>query len=159
MWLARSKKCRRKIKVIFPQASYPSVWQTAPRCLQVIHECFFFVLRASMVETTDDKTEHYVCGKLGKSAIETLTMLSDIFCERSFKPDSGFYPEARQQSSHCKNPQSPGPKKARSPRNKMLMVLFNANGIVHCEFIHTINSDFYCNVLGRLKFATERPEL
>lgn len=79
----------------------------------------------------------------------------------------GYDPETKQQSSQWKSPKSPRPKKARQVRSatkSMLIVFFDIKGVVHREFVpsdRTVNSEFYCDVLRRLRedVRRKRPEL
>jgi len=76
-------------------------------------------------------------------------------------------PESKQQSSQWKSPGSPRPKKARQSRSaikSILIVFFEIRGIVHNEFVpegQTVNAQFYCSVLRRLRndIRRKRPEL
>ena len=74
----------------------------------------------------------------------------------------GYNPEAKQVSSQWKTPNSPKPKKARQVRsnvNIMLNRLFDANGIVHKEFVppvQTVNQLFYLKVLKRLRDSVRK---
>ena len=79
----------------------------------------------------------------------------------------GYDPETKQQSSQWKNPGSPRPKKARQSRSatkSMLIVFFDIRVIVHHDFVpedQTVNAEFYCNDLRRLRedIRLKRPEL
>ncbi|GFQ75090.1 mariner Mos1 transposase [Trichonephila clavata] len=74
----------------------------------------------------------------------------------------GYDPEAKQQSSQWKIPGSPRPKKARQVRSKikvMLIVFFDADGIVHHEYAaqgQTVNKEFYLDVKRRLREDVRR---
>jgi len=67
-----------------------------------------------------------------------------------------YDPETKQQSSKRKSWNSPRPKKARRVKSNvktLLIYFFDANGIVHLEFIpngQTVNQAFYLQVLKRL---------
>jgi hypothetical protein len=69
----------------------------------------------------------------------------------------GYDPGTKQQSSQWKTPSPQRPKKARQVRSNVksrLICLFDTEGIVHKEFVpsgQTVNRNFYCNVLRRLK--------
>jgi hypothetical protein len=69
----------------------------------------------------------------------------------------GYDPETRQQSSQWKSPGSPRLKKARQSRSmtkSLLIVFFDSRGIVHHQLAsegQTVNVEFYCNVLHRLR--------
>jgi hypothetical protein len=79
----------------------------------------------------------------------------------------GYDPETKQQSSQWKIPQSRRAKKARqvwSSTKSLLIAFFYEKVIVHREFVppNTMgNSDFYCDVLRRLRenVRRKRPEL
>jgi histone-lysine N-methyltransferase SETMAR len=80
----------------------------------------------------------------------------------------GYDPETKQQSSQGKSPQSPRAKnmwQVQSSTKSMVNVcFFYVKGIVHSEFVPPItmvNSEFYCDVLRRLKenMQRERPEI
>ncbi|GFV14250.1 histone-lysine N-methyltransferase SETMAR [Trichonephila clavipes] len=74
----------------------------------------------------------------------------------------GYDPETKQQSSQWKTPGSPRPKKDRQVRSKinvMLIVFFDADGIVHHEYApqdQTVNKEFYLDVMRRLGEAVRR---
>lgn len=78
----------------------------------------------------------------------------------------GYDPETKQQSSQWKSPKSPRPKKAlqvRSATKSMIVVFFDIKGIVHREFVprgQTVNAQFYCDVLRRLRedIRRKRPD-
>ena len=78
----------------------------------------------------------------------------------------GYDPETKQSSSQWQTPNSPKPKKARQVRSNikiMLISFFDANGIVHKEFVppgQTVNQQFYLEVLKRLRDSVrkKRPE-
>lgn len=79
----------------------------------------------------------------------------------------GYDPETKQQSSQWKRPSSPRPRKARQVRSatkSMMIVFFDIKGIVHREFLpkgQTVNAEFYCTVLKRLRedIRRKRPSL
>ncbi len=78
----------------------------------------------------------------------------------------GYDPEKKQASSQWKTPNSPKPKKARQVRSnvKIMLISFDANGIVHKEFVppgQTVNQQFYLEVLKRLRYSVrkKRPEM
>lgn len=68
-----------------------------------------------------------------------------------------YDPETKRQSSEWLTPTSPRPKKARMSKSKvktMLIVFFDAKGLVHKEFVpqgQTVNSTYYVQVLDRLR--------
>jgi hypothetical protein len=68
----------------------------------------------------------------------------------------GCDPETKQ-VSQWKSAQSPRGKKVwqvQSSTKSMLIVFFNVNGIFHCDFVPpntTVNFDFYCDALRRLR--------
>jgi len=73
-----------------------------------------------------------------------------------------YDPETKLQFSQWKSPGSPRPKKARMQKSKLKMMLicfFDQEGIVHREFVPpgmTVNADFYCDVLRRLRENVRR---
>jgi len=79
----------------------------------------------------------------------------------------GYDPETKQASSQWKTPNSPKPKKAwevQSDVKIMLISFFDANGIVHKEFVppgQTVNQQFYLKVLKTLRDSVrkKRPEM
>ena len=117
--------------------------------------------------TTDQKQRRVdVCSELRELANNDPSFLSTIITgDESWC--YGYDPETKQQSSQWTSPQSPRPKKTRQVRSAtktMLIVFFDVRGIVHHEFVprdRTVNSDFYCDVLRRLKQAVrrKRPDL
>ncbi|GFY13981.1 mariner Mos1 transposase [Trichonephila clavipes] len=74
----------------------------------------------------------------------------------------GYDPETKQESSQWNPPGSPRPKKARQVRSKikvMLIVFFDADGIVHPEHApqgQTVNKEFYLDVMRKLREAVRR---
>lgn len=112
--------------------------------------------------TTDQKQRRLdVCSELRE-----LERTDPSFLSRIITGDEswcyGYDPETKQQSSQWTSPQSPRPKKARQVRSAtktMLILFFDIHGIVHHEFVppnRTVNSDFYCDVLRRLKESIRR---
>ncbi|GFV68020.1 protein GVQW3 [Trichonephila clavipes] len=106
---------------------------------------------------------------------QRLATSSDLFQRESDDPEFmkliitgdeswvyGYDPETKQQSSQWKTPGSPRPKKARQVRSKikvMLIVFFDADGIVHHEYApqgQTVNKEFYLDVMRRLQEAVRR---
>ena len=73
-----------------------------------------------------------------------------------------YDPETMHQSSEWKSSNSPRPKKARRLKSNvktMLISFFDANGIVHSEFVpngQTVNQAFHLQVLKRLRDAVRR---
>jgi hypothetical protein len=114
--------------------------------------------------TNDGKQRRVnMCLELGEKANEnpTFTRISGIITG----DESSIYcydPESKQQSSQWKSPQSSRAKEARQVRSStesMLIVFFGVNGIFHREFVPpntTVNSDFYCVVLRRLRENVRR---
>lgn len=107
-----------------------------------------------------------VCEELLEAVKDDSTFLSRVItADESWI--YGYDPETKQQSSQWKSPQSPRPQKAkqfRSATKTMLIAFFDVKGIVHREFVSkgmTVNSDFYCDVLRRLRESVrrKRPEL
>jgi hypothetical protein len=74
----------------------------------------------------------------------------------------GYDPETKQKSSQWKIPLSPRPKKARQVRSDvktMLIAFFDAEGLMHHEFLPqslTMNQTVYITVLQRLRDAVCR---
>ena len=74
----------------------------------------------------------------------------------------GHDPETKQTSSQWKTPNSPKAKKARQVRSNvkiMFISSFDANGIVHKEFVppgQTVNQQFYLKVLKRLRDSVRK---
>jgi hypothetical protein len=86
----------------------------------------------------------------------------DLFSKVITHDESWCYaynPETMQQSSEWKSLNSPRPKKAQRVKSNvkiMLISFFDANGIVHSEFIpngQTVNQEFYLQVMKRLPDA------
>jgi len=73
-----------------------------------------------------------------------------------------YDPETKLQSSQWKSPGSPRPKKACIQKSKLKTILicfFDQEGIVQREFVPpgmTVNADFYCAVLRRLRENVRR---
>ena len=73
-----------------------------------------------------------------------------------------YNPETRAQSSHWKALGSLRPKKVRQIRHKVkmvLMVFFDHEGVVHCEYAtdgETVNEEYYIEVLHWLHDAVRR---
>jgi hypothetical protein len=74
----------------------------------------------------------------------------------------GYDPETKLQSSQWRSPSSPRPKKARqvlSNVKMMLMVFFDIQGLVHCEFVpagQTVSQHYYKQVSLRLREKVRR---
>jgi hypothetical protein len=107
---------------------------------------------------TPEQKEHRVaiCQKLRQHAVDDPSFMSRVITvDESWV--YGYDPETKQQFSLWKSPGSPRPKEARQSRSaikSMLVVFFDNRGIVHHEFVpegQTVNAEFYCNVLRRLK--------
>jgi len=119
------------------------------------------------VLTVDQKQSRVdACRKLK----EHLEIDPDVFSKVITGDESWCYayePETKQQSSEWNSSNSPCPKKARRAKSNvktMLISFFDANGIVHTEFVpngQTVNQTFYLQVLKRLRDAVrrKRPEL
>lgn len=123
-----------------------------------------FVPRLLSVDQKQRRVD--VCSELRETSENDPTFISRVITG----DESWFYgydPETKQQSSQWKSPRSPRPKKARQVRSAtktMLIVFFDIKGIVHREFVParvTVNSDFYCDVLRRLRenVRRKRPKL
>jgi len=157
---------RRTIKDIatIVNVSYGTV-QTILTCdLNTHHVAANFVPRL----LTPEQKEHRVaiCQELRQRAVDDPSFMSRVITgDESWV--YGYDPETKQQSSQWKSPGSPRPKKARQSRRatkSMLIVFFDIRGIVNHEFVpeyQTVNAEFYCNVLRRLRedIRRKRPEL
>lgn len=112
--------------------------------------------------TSEQKTTRLqICEDLRQRASEDDSLLSRIITG----DESWVYaydPETKQQSSQWKSPSSPRPQKARQSRSSlktMLIIFFDIRGIVHREFLpegQTVNKEFYCNILRRLRENVRR---
>ena len=79
----------------------------------------------------------------------------------------GYDIETKAQSSQCKRPEEPRPKKARQVRSNvkvLLTVFFDCKGVVHHEFLpkdRTVNKEYYLEGMKRLRegIRMRRPEL
>ena len=103
---------------------------------------------------------------------QQLAIASDLFQSTSNDPEfmkliitgdvSWIYGYDKQQLSQWKSPSSPRPKKTRQVRSKinvMLIVIFDADGIVHHEYVpqgQTVTKEFYLDVMRRLREAVRR---
>jgi histone-lysine N-methyltransferase SETMAR len=107
----------------------------------------------------DQKSQHIeVCEELKQSV--------EIFVSRIITGDEtwvyGYDPETKLQSSQWRSSSSPRPKKARQVRSNvetMLMVFFDIQGLMHCEFVpagQTVNQHYYKEVLLRLREKVRR---
>jgi histone-lysine N-methyltransferase SETMAR len=108
---------------------------------------------------TQDQTEHRAtaCRELLQRAENYATFLSSIITgDESWV--YGYDPETKQMPQ-WKMPSSPRPKKARQVRSNvktMLIAFFDAEGLVHHEFLpqrQTMNQTVYITVLQRLRDA------
>ena len=107
------------------------------------------------VLTHDQKDSRVaICQELKETVINDPTLLLNVII--SFIVYA-YDPETKLQSSQWKSPGSRRPKKARMQKSKlktMLICFFDQEGIVHWEFVPpgmTVNADFYCDVLRRLR--------
>jgi histone-lysine N-methyltransferase SETMAR len=112
---------------------------------------------------TKDQTEHRstACRELLQRAENDATFLPSIVTgDESWV--CGYNPETKQMSSQWKTPSSPRPKDARQVRSnvkKMLIAFFDAEGLVHHEFLpqrQTMNHTVYVNVPQRFRHAVSR---
>nr|XP_012143528.1 PREDICTED: putative uncharacterized protein FLJ37770 [Megachile rotundata] len=73
-----------------------------------------------------------------------------------------YDPESKMQSAEWHTSGSPRPKKARMSKSRiksMLIVFFDAKGVIHKEFVpagQTVNGQFYAEVLERLRLKVRR---
>jgi len=114
------------------------------------------------VLTHDQKDSRVaICQELKETVINGPTLLLNVITD----DESTVYdydPETKLQSSQWKNPGSPRPKKARMQKSKlktMLVYFFDQERIIHREFVPpgmTVNADFYCDVLRRLRENVRR---
>jgi len=108
------------------------------------------------VLTQDQKDSRVaICQELKETVKNDPTLLSNVITgDESIV--YAYDPETKLQSSQWKSPGSSRPKKARTQKSKLKMMLicfFGQEGIVHREFVPpgmTVNADFYCGVLRRL---------
>jgi len=117
---------------------------------------------------TPEQKEHHVaiCQELRRRAVDDPTFMSRVITTDEIWVYR-YDPETKQQPSQWKSPGSPRPKKVRqscSATKSMLIVFLDIRGIVHHEFVpegQTVNAEFYCNVLRRLRedIRRKRPEL
>jgi transposase len=117
--------------------------------------------------TADQKQQRVnVCEELRQIASDDATFLSRVITGDEIWI-YGYDPETKQQSTQLKSPNSPKPKEAKHVKSKiksMLIIFFDIKGIVHKEFAlagQTVNSEYYCDVLRRLRENVQRlrPEL
>jgi transposase len=113
-----------------------------------------FVLRVLTQDQKDSRVA--ICQELKETVKNDPTLLLNIITgDESIV--YAYDPETKLQSSRWKSPGSPRPKKARMQKSKlktMLICFFDQEGIVHREFVPpgmTVNADFYCDVLRRLR--------
>ena len=112
---------------------------------------------------TDDQKQRRVaaCEDLLQRVEEDPGFLDNVITEDEswiFEYD----PETKRQSSEWHTSASPRPKKARMSKSRMktmLIVFFDAQGVVHYEFVpegQTVNGAFYLEVLRRMKRRVNR---
>ena len=135
---------------------------------RVIRTCTALVQKFVPRLLTPEQKEHRVA--IGKE-LRQRAVGDPSFMSRVITGDErwvyGYYSETKQQSSQWKSQGSPRPKKARqrlSSTKSVLILFFDIRGIVHHEFVpegQTVNAEFYCNVLRRLKedIRRKRPVL
>jgi histone-lysine N-methyltransferase SETMAR len=117
--------------------------------------------------TNDQKQQHVnMCLELREKANEDPTSVN--ISRIIIGDESWIYcydPETKQQSLQWNSTHSPSAKKAQqvqSSTKSMLIVFFDMRGIVHCEFVPrntVVKSDFYCDVLRRLRDNVQRKSL
>jgi histone-lysine N-methyltransferase SETMAR len=117
---------------------------------------------------TPEQKEHHIaiCQELRQRAVDDPSFMSRVITgDESWV--YGYDPETKQQSLQGKSPGSPRMKKARQSRSttkSMPIMFFEIRGIVHHEFFpesQTVNAEFYCNVLRRLRgdIRRKQPEM
>jgi hypothetical protein len=106
--------------------------------------------------TADQKQQHVnICEELCQIASNNATFLSTVITSDE-NWIYGYDSKTKQQSSQWNNPNSPRLKKLRQMKSKvkcMLIIFFDIKGSVHKDFIlagQTVNSAYYCDILGRL---------
>jgi len=118
-----------------------------------------FVPRVLTHDQKDSRVE--ICQELKETVINDPTLLLNVI----IGDESIVYaydPETKLQYSQWKSPGSPRPKKAhmqKSKLKKIFICFFDQEGIVHREFVPpgmTVNADFYCDVLRRLRENVRR---
>ena len=118
-----------------------------------------FVPRVLTQDQKDNRVA--ICQELKETVINNPTLILNIITgDESIV--YAYNPKTKLQSSQWKSPGSPRPKKARMQKSKlntMLICFFDQEGIVHREFVPpgmTVNVDFYCDVLRRLRENVRR---
>jgi hypothetical protein len=114
---------------------------------------------------TPEQKEHRVaiCQELRQRAVDDPSFMSRVITGDEswvYEYDS----ETKQQSSQWKSPGSPRPKKARQSHSatKSMLVFFDIRRIVYHEFVpegQTVNAEFYCSVLCRMREDIRRKRL
>ncbi|KAJ7316422.1 hypothetical protein JRQ81_002584 [Phrynocephalus forsythii] len=70
-----------------------------------------------------------------------------------------YNPETKEMSKEWKHPSSPPPKKAKVQKSAgkvMLSVFWDSRGVILTNYLlkgETLNSDYYCNLLEKLRDA------
>ena len=123
-------------------------------CQRILTEQLKFVPRVLTQDQKDSRVA--IFQELKETVINDPTLLLNVITgDESIV--YAYDPETKLQSSQWKSPGSPRPKKARMQKSKlktMLICFFDQEGIVHREFVPpgmTVNADFYCDVLRRLR--------
>ena len=114
------------------------------------------------VLTQDQKDSRVaICQELKETVINDPTLLLNVITGDE-NIVYAYDPETNLQSSQWKSSGSPRPKKTRMQKSKLKTILicfFDQEGIVHREFVPpgmTVNADFYCGVLRRLRENVRR---
>ena len=122
----------------------------------------------------EQKTNLKFCFKMGKTATESLEMLRSVygtFVQSIVTGDEtwcfAYDPHTKRQSMEWRGPSSPKSRKFRFEKSKvktMLITFFDAQGIIHKEFVpegQTVNGEFYRHVMKRLlaRIRRVRPHL
>ena len=129
------------------------------------YEMCFHKIHSSIVDR-GWKNHLNVCYGLREQVGNNLQILSKVVT-RDETWCYGYDPKTKQASSQWKTPNSPKAKKAQQVWSNvkiMLISFFDANGIVHKEFLppgQTVNQQFYLKVLKRLcnSVQKKRPEM
>ena len=133
---------------------YGSCQRTPTEQLNMHRIAVKFVPRVLTQDQKDSRGA--ICQELKETVINDPTLLLNVITgDESIV--YAYDPDTKLQSSQWKSLGSPRPTKARTQKSKlkkMLICFFDQEGIVHREFVPpgmTVNADFYCDVLRRLR--------